>query len=441
MLWESAGSPLNIRRIIDYLIAHQFVQWQPTGWVTEMERIRSLRIPGGAASILMEKVEGLDDTERAMLESAAVFGEVSETEHLTQMFDRDAEITYMALQALVQKGLLDQSTDGKSVTFPQIHLRDAIYNTMTERRRPELHGRVARILEPLVAAGSTQHLGQIAYHYARADDPEKGIHYAMEAGDLATRTVAHEEATEFYRTALELMDLSSADEVRKSDAREKLGESYYRAGDFRSAMQSFQFLLKSIQARNHDSAPSADLDRVMKKVGKVLGKRGEQDAALSYFHNAMEQFEQLGQKLEVAELLNRIAWMYRDKDDYQAARASAQRAADLLSDDKSSIVYGYIKNMLGIIAFNVGAWDESKGHLDEALAIGRKVGSKQLTKYASTNLANTVYKLGDWQEALGYYVSNVEASEAEGDLWDLITAYNNVGVVEHGRGNFVKAAE
>src|SRR5258706_1484758 len=185
MLWESAGSPLNIRRIIDYLIAHQFLHWQPAGGVTEMERIRALRIPGGAASLLMEKVEALGDVDRAMLESAAVFGEVCETEYLTLMFDGDAETSYHALRSLVQQGLLDQSTDGKSITFPQIHLRDALYNSMAERRRTELHGRVARILEPLVPAGSTQHLGQIAYHYARADDPEKGILYPMEPGGLA----------------------------------------------------------------------------------------------------------------------------------------------------------------------------------------------------------------------------------------------------------------
>ncbi len=29
MLWESAGSPLNIRRIVDYLIAHDYLQWTP----------------------------------------------------------------------------------------------------------------------------------------------------------------------------------------------------------------------------------------------------------------------------------------------------------------------------------------------------------------------------------------------------------------------------
>ena len=59
MFWESAGSPLDIRRIFDYLIAHGYPAWQPSGWAVDMDRIRALRIPGGAASILMEKVDAL----------------------------------------------------------------------------------------------------------------------------------------------------------------------------------------------------------------------------------------------------------------------------------------------------------------------------------------------------------------------------------------------
>ena len=47
MLWESAGSPLNIRRVIDYLIAHDYLQWRPSGWIADMDRIRALRIPIG----------------------------------------------------------------------------------------------------------------------------------------------------------------------------------------------------------------------------------------------------------------------------------------------------------------------------------------------------------------------------------------------------------
>jgi len=40
-----------------------------------MDRIQGLRIPGGAASILMERVESLAPKHRQVIEAAAVVGE------------------------------------------------------------------------------------------------------------------------------------------------------------------------------------------------------------------------------------------------------------------------------------------------------------------------------------------------------------------------------
>jgi Nif-specific regulatory protein len=440
MLWESAGSPLNIRRVVDYLIAHDYLRWQPAGWVADMERLRGLRIPGGAASILMEKVDALAPNERGALEAAAVFGEVSDVDLLTSV-GTTREETYVALRSVIEQGLLDESSDGKTVTFPQIHLRDAIYNAMTERRRAELHQRAANALEPALAAGAQQLLGQVAFHFARANDAIKGIRYAVEAGDLAMRTVAHQEATDFFRSALELMDLAGVEEAKKAEVREKLADAYYRNNDYRSAIAAYQYLLKSIQARSKDDAPSGDLARVMKKIGKVLAKRGEQDAALSYFQNALDQFESLGDTLEVAELLNRSAALHREKDDYEGARVISERALQMLEGREPNIVYAYVKNMLGCVEFNLGNWQKAKTLLLEALELGDKLSSEQLCRVASTNLGNTLWKLGDWKSALQYYKFNLRLAEEQGDLWNLITTYNNVGVIEFGRGNFQIAAE
>jgi Nif-specific regulatory protein len=439
-LWESAGSPLTIRRVVDYLIAHGYLHWETDGWVAEMDRIQGLRIPGGAASILMEKVEALAPAHREVIEAAAVFGESSGVDLLTSVAGASQENAYRALREVVALGLLDESNDGKTITFPQIHLREAVYNAMSERRRTELHQRVADVLEPLLTGGAAHLLGQVAFHYARATDKAKGIRYAVEAGDMAMRTIAHQGATDFYRSALELMDLAGADEPHKAEVREKLADAYYRSSDYRAAIQAYQFLLKSIQARSKDDAPNADLARVMKKLGKVLGKRGDQDGALSYFQNAIEQFEKLGMATDVAELLNRIAWLYREKDDIEAARGSAEHAMRLL-DGEPSIVFGYVKNMLGCIEYNLGNWQKSRELHIEALQVGEKVGSEQLCKVASTNLGNTLWKLGDWINALQYYKMNLALSESEGDLWDLITAYNNVGIIEFSRGDFAVAAE
>ena len=57
----------NIRRIIDYLIAHEYLQWRPSGWTADMERIRSPRIPGGISSILMERVDALTPEQRQVV--------------------------------------------------------------------------------------------------------------------------------------------------------------------------------------------------------------------------------------------------------------------------------------------------------------------------------------------------------------------------------------
>ncbi|HEX6098978.1 MAG TPA: sigma 54-interacting transcriptional regulator [Thermoanaerobaculia bacterium] len=441
MFWESAGTPLNIRRIVDYLIAHGYLKWQPSGWAADMERIRTLRMPGGFSAILMERVETLAPAERGILEIASVYGESMELELLTRVSDLDAETTYAAVRVLDRDRLVDESNDGRTIAFPQIHLRDAVYNAMPERRRIDLHLRIAEALETAANDGSTQLIGQVAYHFARANDIERGTRYSIEAGDLATRTLAHEEATEFYRVALELMDLGGVEEARKAEVRESLADAYYRRDDYRSAMHAYQFLLKSIQSRHPDDTANVDVARVMKKIGKVLARRGDMDAAMTYYHGALAIYERLGETVDVAETLNRMAWLHRSRDDVDNAFIYADRARALLETMPPTVVFGYVKNMLGLIEFSRGNWQRARAIFEEAVAIGDRLSSDQLRKVGSMNLANTLWKLGDWGPALHLYRSILERSEQEGDLWDLATAYSNVGVVEYGRGNFHAAAE
>ncbi|HKR64198.1 MAG TPA: sigma 54-interacting transcriptional regulator, partial [Thermoanaerobaculia bacterium] len=217
--------------------------------------------------------------------------------------------------------------------------------------------------------------------------------------------------------------------------------AYYRRDDYRGAMHSYQFLLKSIQSRNPDDDANVGVARVMKKIGKVLARRGDQDAAMTYYQSALAIYERLGQTVDVAEMLNRLAWLYRMRDDLDTARATAERAGAMLEGTAPTVVYGYVKNILGLIEFARGNWQRSREILEEAVAIGEKLGSDQLCKVASMNLGNTLFKLGDWEKAQQHFRRNLERSEAEGDLWDLVMAYNNVGVVEYGRGNFHAAAE
>ncbi len=440
ILWESGGSPLNIRRIIEHLVQSRMVFSTVDGWSADMEQIHALRIPGGAASLSVDSLDHLAERERTVLQVGAVLGESFDLNTIAKISSLAPEDTYAALRELVAANILDQSGDGRSFAFPQVSYRETVYASVPERDRASLHARVAAVLEERFEDGAYELLGQVAYHYSRANDYAKGIEHSIRAGEHASSALAHEQAAEFYRSALELMDLSGS-EARRSEIREKLGDSFYRAANFRGAMQIYQFLLKSLQSRTDDESSSAEIAIILKKIGKVLTQRGEFDAALSYFHRAHQIFKRAGSTLDVAEMLNRIAWTAKEKGDLPEAEASALEAAALIENEPISPIHGYVKNTQGVIAYGRGDWAASRVLFEQACSIAEILVSSHLRKVTTTNLGNVMWKMGKWDEALQYFRRNLEHAESEGDLWDLVGAYNNVALIEYSRGNFHLAAD
>jgi Nif-specific regulatory protein len=440
IMWESAGSPVHIRRVIDYLIAHDYLTWSTHGWQADMSRIQNLRIPGGAAAIWMEKLEALSAEERRHLQIASVLGEHFDLQTFTALSGGVDEEVYATVRDLAGRGFLDPLADGRLYSFPQVSLREAIYGSMPARLRVETHHRAALVLEEQLSAGSAELIGQVAYHFARGENHVKGIEYSIRAGDQATNALAHEQAAEFFRVALELMDLSG-DEAKKPDIRERLGDAYYRANNLRGAMQVYQFLLKSLHARGDANESSLRSAGIMKKIAKVLAKRGEHESALAYFESAMAIYRTQGEERDVAEMLNRTAWLLKERGDLAEAERSAAQASELIATLPQSPIHGYIEHTVGTIAYARGDWQQAREAFERSLQLGESTASEQLRKVATASLGNVLWKLGRWDDALVLFRRNLEQSEDEGDLWDLVLAYNNVALIEYSRGNFYAAAE
>jgi Nif-specific regulatory protein len=438
ILWESGGFPIQISRAIDYLVAHEYLRWSHGGWIAEMERIQNLRIPGGAAALWNENLDRLSEEHRRFIQSASVLGEHFDLTVLARIASIDEEDAYESARELSLQGLLDVIVDGRTYAFPQISLRETIYGTMAARLRADLHQCAAEAHEDAYLAGAVELIGQVAYHYARGNDHRKGIDYCIAAGRQAIEALAYEQAGEFFRIALELMDLTG-EEGRKTEIREKLGDAYYRANNLRGAMQVYQFLLRSVQGRD-DVVATLDSARIMKKIAKVLSKRGEFEPALSYFENALQMFQRSGEPLEVAELLNRMALIQKERGNLDEAERAVTSALEVINELPVTPIHGYVTHTLGLIAYAGGQWQSACESFEAAVRISAETGSPQLRKVATGSLGNVLWKLGRWDEALGFFRQNLEQSELEGDLWDLVHAYNNVALIEFSRGNFHAAA-
>ena len=439
VMWESGGSPLNIRRVIDYLIAHEYLRSTASGWEIDMDRIQGLRIPGGAGAIWNERLESISEEHREVLRHASVLGEQFDVELLTRVSERPPEETFGRVRELVDLGLLDEVANEAGFRFPQVSLRESIYGATTERSRSIAHTRAGTYLESLYVDGASELLGQVAYHFARGLEPERAIDYSIKAAEQAAVALAYEQSAEFYRVALELMDISG-EELRKPEIRERLGDAYFRCNNLRGAMQVYQFLLKSVQVNRE--APEGDIGsaEIMKKIGKVLARRSEWSPALSYFHNAMQIFQRHGRPLDVAEMLNRMAWIHIDKGDFSEAERSGIEAIRILEHLPLAPAHGYTRNILGVISSARGELVPAEQLFQEALRNAETLGSGQLRKVTANNLANVLYRLGRWDDSLQFQRRNLEQSEDEGDLWDVVTAYNAIAVTQYAKGEFKPAA-
>jgi predicted ATPase len=65
---------------------------------------------------------------------------------------------------------------------------------------------VAEALEDLLADRIEEQVDLLAYHWERAEEPERAIHYLQQAGDRAVRLSAYQEAIAHYSRALELLE-------------------------------------------------------------------------------------------------------------------------------------------------------------------------------------------------------------------------------------------
>jgi tetratricopeptide (TPR) repeat protein len=88
--------------------------------------------------------------------------------------------------------------------FKHALAQEAIYESILQQIRKELHLSVAQAIESIFAGRLGEFAGMLALHYTRGEDFDKAERYLIRAGEEALRSGASREAINHYRDALEL---------------------------------------------------------------------------------------------------------------------------------------------------------------------------------------------------------------------------------------------
>ncbi|WP_421740525.1 ATP-binding protein [Cellulomonas sp.] len=192
--------------------------------------------PQSVQDTIESRVRTLGAEARAVLELAAVIGDVVDTDLLLSASDAGPAETLEHVDAAIDRHLLEPRAGVDTlVQFPHTLARQVVLDHLPRARRTHLHLQVAQALERPGPRTSTR-VRQLAHHYDHAHAlgyTAEAVRYLLQAAHLAEDALAHDEAADLFVRAAELEpDPGGAD-----DARLRAADCRILAGDLPGARE------------------------------------------------------------------------------------------------------------------------------------------------------------------------------------------------------------
>ena len=234
ILRKAEGNPFFVEEVIRSFIDSGLVEHR-NGQFHLTARIEAVDVPETIQEVVMARVDLLDEATRHVLQVAAVIGRSFYARVLAEVMDGGQELDDALARLTAKQLILQRQQRGtasvrrrvffaeREYVFTHALAQEAIYESLLQRTRKELHLRVARSIETLFAERLVDFYGMLAYHFSRAETLDKAEEYLFKAGEEAARSAASNEALTFFREASRLYFQMHGDggDVRRKAVLEK----------------------------------------------------------------------------------------------------------------------------------------------------------------------------------------------------------------------------
>lgn len=162
-------------------------------------------VPDTVQGLIMARMDRLPEEHKRVIQTASVLGREFSLDLLYAVWQDAAALDPLMTDLQRWEFFYEDPTAEDTVyVFHHALTQEVAYQTLLSGRRQDLHRSAGRALEALYADRLDDALDRIAYHYPRANEPEKAVDYLTRAAEKAARGYAHSEAAKALQQALEL---------------------------------------------------------------------------------------------------------------------------------------------------------------------------------------------------------------------------------------------
>ncbi|MBD0330162.1 MAG: tetratricopeptide repeat protein [Thermoleophilia bacterium] len=396
-------------------------------------------LPETVQELVATRIDRLAPGDRALLRWASVLGPSFAGAVIADVLQDDpsAASDSEAWDRLVEFVERDPDVPG-AFRFRHALIRDAAYEGLSFRRRRELHGRVADVLERRHGAEAEDEAAELlSLHFSRAGRASEAWRYSIVAGRRAQAKWANVEAAEFYRRALDAAkDVPDLEPAEIAAAWEALADCLQLAGELDDAAYALA------AARRLTLGDDAKQVVLMRKEGAVRELMGKYSDAIRWY----------GRAAKAAELLpdeeSRTRWRiglnlayaqvrFRQGQFRECTRRCHEVVGEALPlDDYANLAPAYL--LLHLVHSFTGS-PERAAFRGLALPLYEELGDLSGQASAVNNLGIDAYYEGDWHKAIDLYERGRQFRERMGDVTNAAMATNNIGEIRSDQGRLDEA--
>ena len=369
-------------------------------------------VPRTVEDVLMARIDRLDESPRAVLQTAAVLGRRFPLRLLSGVRPGVGPVQ-ADLEDLVREGFLVEAVvEGEGgYEFKHALTHDVAYQSVSPPGRRALHEAAGLRLEELYAGRTEEVDGLLAHHWSRTEDAVRAVAYLQRAAERSFRGYAHSEASATLREALRHAErLPAAQRERRVvELSMRLVASIYFLGRMGESEEVLEGLAARVGALS-DPGLACSYHFWAAHTASHLGKHDDAERAA---RTSIDLAEQMGDEAALGRALYirvRQGWW---TGRFEEGVRDGARAVPLLERAGETWWLGHCHFFIAHSLYSMGRFDSALDAAARGGAIGDAVADPRLRSWAAW--AQGLYEAarGDTERGVAGCLRGIELSPDE----------------------------
>lgn len=418
---ESGGNPLFAIEILKWWRDRSKTHTLNQQTLEELDEI-AIAVPPRIADLILHRLNRLQDTERELLEVAAVGGVRFDVDGLATTAGTGRMDTLRQLHRLERRHSVITPAEGR-YQFTHGKIQEVLYQKLPEVLRQEYHAAWGRTFLARESAGEEVPPELLANHLYAGGDGPVALPYLMKAGERAIKMYAFREAKRYWEQAHGVADDLDrvASDASMVDILLNLGRVCYELGDWDDATGHNKKAFGLAQETKNISAQA----KALQQIGAVLVGRNQWSTAIQIFEQSIKLYERVGDELGVAIVHNFLGNIAYWRGEWQKAHKHYFAAMEIVEKQNDTVRIASAASNLGLVAFASGENENAINLYNKSITINKNNNNLLSLSENNANLGMVHERMEEWETSLNYHNESVQLLERLGHSRQLWIAYIN----------------